>query len=79
MIALNAKNKMKLVTGEFLEPTIESDLRAIWERKNDMLISWILNTDKYNALEAPYLHTCVFVLVIATMEGSMVKEIIGRD
>ncbi|GKB54380.1 cysteine-rich receptor-like protein kinase 8 [Tanacetum coccineum] len=42
MIALNAKNKMKLVTGEFPEPTIESDLRAIWERKNDMLISWIL-------------------------------------
>ncbi|GKD23517.1 cysteine-rich receptor-like protein kinase 8 [Tanacetum coccineum] len=43
MIALIAKNKMKLVTGEFPEPTMESDLREIWERKNDMLISWILN------------------------------------
>ncbi|GJV96428.1 putative reverse transcriptase domain-containing protein [Tanacetum coccineum] len=39
MIALNAKNKMKLVTGEFPEPTMESDLRAIWERNYDMLIS----------------------------------------
>ncbi|GJY23174.1 hypothetical protein Tco_0396832 [Tanacetum coccineum] len=64
MIALNAKNKMKLVSGEFREPTMESDLRAIWERNNDMLISWILNTltcfwDEYNALEAPYMCTCV--------------------
>ncbi|GJV22035.1 reverse transcriptase domain-containing protein [Tanacetum coccineum] len=42
MIALNAKNKMKLVNGEFPEPTMESNLRAMWERNNDMLISWIL-------------------------------------
>ncbi|GKC58716.1 cysteine-rich receptor-like protein kinase 8 [Tanacetum coccineum] len=49
MIALNAKNKMKLVSGEFLEPTMESDLRAIWERNNDMLISWILNTGSNSA------------------------------
>ncbi|GJZ89373.1 hypothetical protein Tco_0661155, partial [Tanacetum coccineum] len=74
MIAPNAKNKMKLVSGEFREPTMESDLRAIWERNNDMLISWILNTncsievyydkltcfwDEYNALEAPFMCTCV--------------------
>ncbi|GJT90310.1 cysteine-rich receptor-like protein kinase 8 [Tanacetum coccineum] len=93
MIALNAKNKMKLVNGEFPEPTMESNLRTIWERNNDMLISWILNTidghrifqlshdmvqlnqehcsievyyhkfkgfwDEYDALEAPYMCTCV--------------------
>ena len=44
VIALNAKNKMKLITGEFPEPGPNSDLRALWERNNDMLISWILNT-----------------------------------
>lgn len=44
IIALNAKNKMKLVTGDYPEPTADSQLRAIWERNNDMLISWILNT-----------------------------------
>ncbi|GJW36219.1 cysteine-rich receptor-like protein kinase 8 [Tanacetum coccineum] len=44
MIALNAKNKMKIITGEFVEPRVDSELRALWERNNDMLISWILNT-----------------------------------
>ncbi|GKE09022.1 cysteine-rich receptor-like protein kinase 8 [Tanacetum coccineum] len=44
MIALNAKNKMKIITGEFVEPRMDSKLRALWERNNDMLISWILNT-----------------------------------
>ncbi|GKC08791.1 hypothetical protein Tco_1000401 [Tanacetum coccineum] len=44
MIALNAKNKMKLVNGDFPEPAIDSNLRPLWERNNDMLISWILNT-----------------------------------
>ncbi|GJV07798.1 cysteine-rich receptor-like protein kinase 8 [Tanacetum coccineum] len=37
MIALNAKNKLKLVT-------VNSIHRALWERTNDMIISWILNT-----------------------------------
>ncbi|GJU30623.1 cysteine-rich receptor-like protein kinase 8 [Tanacetum coccineum] len=44
MIALNAKNKLKLVTSEFEEPTVNSIHRALWERTNDMIISWILNT-----------------------------------
>ncbi|GJT40776.1 cysteine-rich receptor-like protein kinase 8 [Tanacetum coccineum] len=43
-IALNAENKLKLVTDEFKEPTVNSIHRAIWERTNDMIISWILNT-----------------------------------
>ncbi|GKE40423.1 cysteine-rich receptor-like protein kinase 8 [Tanacetum coccineum] len=29
MIALNAKNKMKIVTSEFTEPTMDSDLRPL--------------------------------------------------
>ncbi|GJS81837.1 reverse transcriptase domain-containing protein [Tanacetum coccineum] len=45
MIALNAKNKMKIITGEFREPNVNSDIMELWERNNDMLISWILNTD----------------------------------
>ncbi|GKC15932.1 cysteine-rich receptor-like protein kinase 8 [Tanacetum coccineum] len=44
MIALNAKKKMKIITGEFAEPRMGSELRALWEMNNDMLISWILNT-----------------------------------
>nr|GEU72063.1 putative ribonuclease H-like domain-containing protein [Tanacetum cinerariifolium] len=44
MIALNAKNKMKMINGEFLEPSSNSIYRALWERINDMIISWILNT-----------------------------------
>ncbi|GJV45444.1 cysteine-rich receptor-like protein kinase 8 [Tanacetum coccineum] len=44
MIALNAKNKMKIVNGDFEEPAINVDTRVLWERKNDMIISWILNT-----------------------------------
>ncbi|PWA89235.1 Cysteine-rich RLK (receptor-like protein kinase) 8 [Artemisia annua] len=44
MIALNAKNKLKIVTGEYVEPSSDSEERAMWERTNDMIISWILNT-----------------------------------
>ncbi|GKE31824.1 cysteine-rich receptor-like protein kinase 8 [Tanacetum coccineum] len=44
MIALNAENKLKLVNGEFEEPNLNSPIRALWERTNDMVISWILNT-----------------------------------
>ncbi|GKC08921.1 retrovirus-related pol polyprotein from transposon RE1 [Tanacetum coccineum] len=44
MIALNEKNKLKIVTGEYIEPEINSRYRALWERTNDMIISWILNT-----------------------------------
>ncbi|GKF11808.1 hypothetical protein Tco_0049734 [Tanacetum coccineum] len=44
VIALNAKNKMKIVNGNFVELNITSPIRALWERNNDMIISWILNT-----------------------------------
>lgn len=39
MIALNAKNKLKIVTGEYGEPNTDSRLRVLWERTNDMVIS----------------------------------------
>ncbi|GJR33311.1 cysteine-rich receptor-like protein kinase 8 [Tanacetum coccineum] len=48
---------------------MDSELRALWERNTDMLISWILNTiseqiveglwDEFDALEAPYLCSCI--------------------
>nr|GEV43053.1 reverse transcriptase, RNA-dependent DNA polymerase [Tanacetum cinerariifolium] len=44
VIALNAKNKMKIVNGDLVKPNITSPIRALWERNNDMIISWILHT-----------------------------------
>ncbi|GKD03807.1 RNA-directed DNA polymerase, eukaryota, reverse transcriptase zinc-binding domain protein [Tanacetum coccineum] len=43
MIALNAKNKLKIVISEYNEPEANSRNRALWEITNDMIISWILN------------------------------------
>ncbi|GJW11894.1 cysteine-rich receptor-like protein kinase 8 [Tanacetum coccineum] len=43
-IALNAKNKLKIITKQYPEPDLNSQYRALWERNNDMTISWILNT-----------------------------------
>ncbi|GJU16928.1 RmlC-like cupins superfamily protein [Tanacetum coccineum] len=44
MIALNLKNKLKIVTGELHEPNADSEERTMWDRTNDRIISWILNT-----------------------------------
>nr|GEZ69946.1 cysteine-rich RLK (receptor-like protein kinase) 8 [Tanacetum cinerariifolium]GEZ94888.1 cysteine-rich RLK (receptor-like protein kinase) 8 [Tanacetum cinerariifolium] len=44
MIALNAKNKLKIITGEYIEPEVGSRMRAMWKKTNDMIISWILNS-----------------------------------
>nr|GEW21672.1 cysteine-rich RLK (receptor-like protein kinase) 8 [Tanacetum cinerariifolium] len=44
LIALSAKNKLKLISGEYEETYPNSEFRAYWKRANDMLISWILNT-----------------------------------
>nr|XP_043624081.1 uncharacterized protein LOC122595716 [Erigeron canadensis] len=44
MIALSAKNKLKIITGELKEPSTDSPLKAVWDRTNDMVISWILNS-----------------------------------
>ena len=37
MIALNARNKLKLINGEFEEPPGNSSIRSLWERANDMI------------------------------------------
>nr|GEX26466.1 reverse transcriptase, RNA-dependent DNA polymerase, Gag-polypeptide of LTR copia-type [Tanacetum cinerariifolium] len=51
MIALNAKNKLKIMTSDYIEPEFGSRLRALWERTNGL---W----DECDALEAPYM--CVY-------------------
>ncbi|GKB82293.1 uncharacterized mitochondrial protein-like protein [Tanacetum coccineum] len=43
MIALNARNKLELVNSEFGELALNSEIRSVWERANDMVISWVLN------------------------------------
>ncbi|GKC00971.1 cysteine-rich receptor-like protein kinase 8 [Tanacetum coccineum] len=39
MIALSARNKVKLNYEEFAEPEVSSPIRSYWERANDMLLS----------------------------------------
>lgn len=43
-IALSAKNKLGIVNGMVVKPDEDSPLRSQWDRVNDMVISWILNT-----------------------------------
>ena len=39
MTALNAKNKLKIITSEYVEPNTNAEERAMLERTNDMIIS----------------------------------------
>ncbi|WOG99831.1 hypothetical protein DCAR_0519187 [Daucus carota subsp. sativus] len=43
-IALSCKNKLVIVTGEYTAPASDSPLFVHWNRVNDMVITWILNT-----------------------------------
>lgn len=45
-ISLSAKNKIGFITGKVKEPSaaLESDDHALWQRCNDMVLSWILNS-----------------------------------
>lgn len=43
-IALSAKNKLVIADGSFEAPEADSLLFPQWQRVNDMVISWILNT-----------------------------------
>ncbi|GKA76543.1 cysteine-rich receptor-like protein kinase 8 [Tanacetum coccineum] len=56
MIALNARNKLKLVNGEYEEPVVNSPLRSLWEKANDMKLKGLW--DELDALEAPYACVC---------------------
>ncbi|GJU35884.1 cysteine-rich receptor-like protein kinase 8 [Tanacetum coccineum] len=41
LIAMSAKNKLKLINGEYEEQDPSSELRAYWERANDMILNTI--------------------------------------
>lgn len=43
-IALNARNKFGIVNGSFKKPASTSPLCLQWERVNDLVITWILNS-----------------------------------
>lgn len=43
-IALNARNKFVIVNGSFEKPVATSPFLPQWERVNDLVITWILNT-----------------------------------
>lgn len=43
-IALSAKKKLVLVNGDYPKPATSSHLQAQYDRVNDMVITWILNT-----------------------------------
>lgn len=43
-IALSAKNKLMLVNGSFPKPAENSSLKPQYDRVNDMVNTWILNT-----------------------------------
>ncbi|KAH0635766.1 hypothetical protein KY289_035681 [Solanum tuberosum] len=42
--SLSVKNKLDFVTGEYLKPDTPSMTVRQWERCDDMVISWILNS-----------------------------------
>lgn len=37
MIALGARNKLKIINGEYKEPENDSNLKPLWDRANDMI------------------------------------------
>nr|XP_016448700.1 PREDICTED: uncharacterized protein LOC107773790 [Nicotiana tabacum] len=44
LIALYAKNKVGFIDGTSVQPNISSDSFKSWDRCNDVVISWLLNT-----------------------------------
>ncbi|GKA04792.1 cysteine-rich receptor-like protein kinase 8, partial [Tanacetum coccineum] len=84
-IALNAKNKFKIITKEY---DSHLPLRALWERNYDMIISWILNTgywDEIDALEAPYMCICNYTCENGMLNGAresrkrLIQFLMGLD
>ncbi|XP_060182912.1 uncharacterized protein LOC132612848 [Lycium barbarum] len=44
LIALSAKNKIGFIDGTCKEPAIDSIDHKLWNRCNDMVLSWLLNS-----------------------------------
>ncbi|XP_060180661.1 uncharacterized protein LOC132610376 [Lycium barbarum] len=44
IIALSAKNKLGFIDGSLIVPAVDSGLQKSWERCNNMVLSWLLNS-----------------------------------
>ncbi|XP_075101935.1 uncharacterized protein LOC142177358 [Nicotiana tabacum] len=44
LISLSAKNKVQLIDGSLIEPTTNSPLYPHWQRCNNMIKAWIMNS-----------------------------------
>lgn len=44
IISLSAKNKLQLINGSFSKPDATSPILPQWERCNNMLKAWIMNS-----------------------------------
>ncbi|KAL0458381.1 UNVERIFIED_CONTAM: hypothetical protein Slati_0465300 [Sesamum latifolium] len=42
--ALRAKNKLGFIDGTITKPNVTNPLFVLWERCNDMIVSWIQNS-----------------------------------
>ena len=56
-VALLAKQKLSLLNGSYKKPDAGSPLLPHWQRCNDMVISWLLNSLHKNVREAFYFMT----------------------
>jgi len=55
-VALSAKQKLSLVDGSYKKPEAASPLLPFWQRCNDMVISWLLNSLHKNVRESVLFH-----------------------
>uniref|UniRef100_A0A7C9DJJ1 Retrotransposon Copia-like N-terminal domain-containing protein n=1 Tax=Opuntia streptacantha TaxID=393608 RepID=A0A7C9DJJ1_OPUST len=55
-VALSAKQKLSLVDGSYKKPDASSPLLPYWQRCNDMVISWLLNSLHKNVRESVLFH-----------------------
>ncbi|GJU78979.1 cysteine-rich receptor-like protein kinase 8 [Tanacetum coccineum] len=53
MSALNARNKLKLINGKYEEPAVNSPLRSLWERANDMIVGYPPGHPLHNKYVSP--------------------------
>lgn len=59
-LALSTKNKLGLVTGKYKTPGIDSPYFYSWQRCNDMIITWMLNSI------APKIHSSLVCVTLAS-------------
>ena len=56
-VALSAKQKVSLIDGSYKKPESNSPLLPYWQRCNDMVISWLLNSLHKNVRDSVLFHS----------------------